>query len=256
MGYIGKTPNTEKIELSDEVNLDKSDVGASSKAVKTVNDKVVATETKITQVNQKITEVQSSVTNIENNVETIINTAGGGAAVLEISEDKVLTADDPRNLLVTATTPGLSITLPSASSIEADGIAFRIAVDGDYDVTVKDAQGIPVGDDSGMIAVGKTRLFLLMDKATGKWHAAQYSGTETSNVGFVGNTIFSNNVSYIFNAARTTEAKACLVSQDKILVAYDGIYHETYASILTISGSNISIGEKKLIVEKLSLIHI
>ncbi len=233
------------VTLSDAVDSDSSETAASSLAVKTAYDAAMEAQGTAEAATSAAQTAQTTASAAQQTADAAMQQAllggsGGGAAVIEISEDKVMTVDDPRNLLVTATTPGLSITLPDASSIEADGIAFHIAVDGEYDVAVKDAQGIPVGDDSGMIAVGKTRLFLLMDKATGKWHVAQYGGTEASAGAAEGNTVLGS-FATVFNTDQASYLSACSLSADKVLAVFRDESNSEYmtAVILTVSGTDM-----------------
>lgn len=165
---------------------------------------------------------------------------GGGAAVLSLTEDKVMTATDPRNLLVSADMPGRSIVLPDAATIEADGIVFRIQVQGDYDVTVKDAQGVPVGANSGKIAVGGTRMFLLMDKASGLWRWADWKGEGGSSDD--GDSVVVSGMKYIFNSGDTSKVFAWYLSENRVIVKYsDKVSSKVKAAILSISGTSISI---------------
>lgn len=249
--------------LSDAVDSTSSTTAASSMAVKTAYDKALEAQdsaeaadgkagTAQTAAEAAATVAQSAKTSAETAQaaadaamqQAILGGSGGGAAVITLTEDKVLAATDPRNLLVSADMPGRSITLPAASTIEADGIAFRIAVDGDYDVTVKDAQGRPVGGNSGKIAVGGTRLFLLMDKESSLWRWADWKGGESGGSGS-GTTVVPG-VGYVFNSGAVRRNCIASLSDTKAIIAFQDTSNSSYgtACVLDISGSNIAVGEK------------
>ena len=103
--------------------------------------------------------------------------AGGGAKNVVIDADLKLTAEHERKLLVMANKPGLKIFLPEpgANGIEADGVSYVIRVTGDYDVTVVNHKGGAVGDGNGVCAVGKTRIFILLD-VKGTWMSSEWEG--------------------------------------------------------------------------------
>lgn len=103
--------------------------------------------------------------------------ATGGAGFRKISHNTALAASDPRKLSLRATTAGLSVSLPPVEELEADGNAFVIHAEGLNGVTVTTAKGAALGQDQGLVKAGSMRLFLLVDKASETWIAADFAAS-------------------------------------------------------------------------------
>lgn len=100
----------------------------------------------------------------------------GGAISQEISANTVLTADSPRKVLFKATQINLTVTLPDATTLEADGMSFIFGCTGENAITVLDAAGYPVGADGGVLQAGNMRIYILVDKEKKLWMSAQWNG--------------------------------------------------------------------------------
>lgn len=100
----------------------------------------------------------------------------GGAISQEISANTVLTADRPRKVLFKATKINLTVTLPDAATLEADGMSFIFGCTGENAITVLDAAGYPVGADGGVLQAGAMRIYILVNKEEKLWMSAQWNG--------------------------------------------------------------------------------
>lgn len=107
----------------------------------------------------------------------------GGAISQEISENTVLTADSPRKVLFKATKLNLTVTLPDAATLEADGMSFIFGCTGENAITVLDAAGYPVGADGGVLQAGAMRIYILVNKEEKLWMSAQWKGPLTTGGG-------------------------------------------------------------------------
>lgn len=107
----------------------------------------------------------------------------GGAISQEISENTVLTADSPRKVLFNATKINLTVTLPDAATLEADGMSFIFGCTGENAITVLDAAGYPVGADGGVLQAGAMRIYILVNKEEKLWMSAQWKGPLTTGGG-------------------------------------------------------------------------
>ena len=107
----------------------------------------------------------------------------GGAESKEISENTVLTADSPRKVLFKATKINLTVTLPDATTLEADGMSFIFGCTGENAITVLDAAGYPVGADGGVLQAGAMRIYILVNKEEKLWMSAQWKGPLTTGGG-------------------------------------------------------------------------
>ncbi len=181
----------------------------------------------------------------------------GGASRIEISSNRDLTTEDLRKLAITATTGGLRVRMPLATSLEEDGVTWIIANTGAHAFDVWDADNHTLGGAMGTLQPNETRAYILLDATEGTWLVMNLLDSSTGGrIGEAG-FIIDTNTPAVFNSASTAYISSVALSSTKVFVAYTDNGNSSYgtAVVLDISGS-IPIAGTPFVFESASTTYI